>query len=75
MERSVKNNNNKAAGSHAPVGKCTKRKKQYSPATWEDEEPSEEQLLQEFKEALKELKLIQEGKLKARPAEELLNEL
>jgi len=41
----------------------------------EYEEPAKEQLLQELKEAVTELKLIEQGKLKARPAKELLDEL
>ena len=32
-------------------------------------------ILQELKEAIQELKLVEQGKLKARPAKELLNEL
>lgn len=38
-------------------------------------EPTEQQLLQEIKEAVHELKLVEQGKLKARPAQELLDEL
>ena len=34
-----------------------------------------ERILMEFDHALKDFKLIQEGKLQTRPAEELLNEL
>ena len=41
----------------------------------EYEEPTKEQILQELKEAVVELGLIEQGKLKARPAKELLNEL
>ena len=41
----------------------------------EYEEPTKEQILQELKEAVQELKLVEKGKLKARPAKELLNEL
>ena len=40
-----------------------------------NDEPSKEQLLQELKEAVTELKQVEQGKLKARPAKELLNEL
>lgn len=38
-------------------------------------ELSKEQILQELKRALAELRLVEQGKLKARPAKELLNEL
>ncbi len=41
----------------------------------EYQEPTKEMLLQELKEAVIELKLIEEGKLKARPATKLLDEL
>jgi len=41
----------------------------------EYEEPSKKQLLKELKEAITELKMIEEGKLKARPAKELIDEL
>ncbi|OIR00736.1 hypothetical protein GALL_172610 [mine drainage metagenome] len=40
-----------------------------------EEEPSKEQILKELKEAITELKLIEKGKLKARPAKALLDEL
>jgi hypothetical protein len=40
-----------------------------------DEEPSKAQILKEIKEAVQELKLVEQGKLKARPAKALLNEL
>lgn len=52
------------------------RKKQYRDLeALEYEEPTKEQILQELKEAVQELKLVEQGKLKARPAKELLNEL
>ncbi len=38
-------------------------------------EPSKAQLLQELKQAVKELSLIQKGKLKSRPAKALLDKL
>ena len=38
-------------------------------------EPSKEQILQELKEAVIELKQVEQGKLKARPIQELLNNL
>lgn len=41
----------------------------------EYEEPSKTQLLQELRQAIEELALIQKGKLKGRPAKELLDEL
>ena len=41
----------------------------------EYEEPSKKQLLEELKEAVTRLALIEKGKLKSRPAKALLNEL
>ncbi|MEP7167756.1 MAG: hypothetical protein ABI855_00135 [Bacteroidota bacterium] len=41
----------------------------------EEESAAKEQLLNELKEAITELKLIEQGKLKARPAKDLLDEL
>lgn len=38
-------------------------------------EPTKKQILLELKEAVNELKLVEQGKLKARPAQELLDEL
>ena len=40
-----------------------------------DEGPTKEQLLNELRQAVVELKLIEQGKLKARPAKALLDEL
>jgi len=41
----------------------------------EDSEPSKEHILQDIRQAVKEVNLIKAGKLKARDARELLNEL
>lgn len=41
----------------------------------EQPEPSKKQILQELKQAVIELNMIEQGKLKARPAKELLDEL
>jgi hypothetical protein len=38
-------------------------------------EPSKEEIKENIRQGLKELKLIEEGKLKTRPAKEFLNEL
>ncbi len=40
-----------------------------------EKEPTKKQILQELKQAVVELRLIEEGKIKARPAKELLDEL
>ncbi len=41
----------------------------------DNEEPTQEQLVTEMKQAIKELNLIKQGKAKGRPVKELLNEL
>jgi len=40
-----------------------------------DDEPTKEEILEGIKQAVKELNLIKEGKLKGRPVQELLDEL
>ncbi|MBI5218216.1 MAG: hypothetical protein HY958_04725 [Bacteroidia bacterium] len=65
-----------AAGVFIPMTDWKKLKEQYKALEdLENEEPTKEQILRELKEAVTELTLIQQGKLKARPAKELLNEL
>ena len=66
----------KPAGVFIPITKWRQLKKIHKDLEeLEYEEPSKTQLLQELREAVKELALIQKGKLKSRPAKELLNEL
>ena len=45
------------------------------PEPEEYEEPTKEQLIEEIKEAVREVNLIKKGKLKGRPLKDLLNEL
>ena len=72
----IKDSKGKDAGVFIPINYWKKLKKEYSNlGSLEFEEPSKTQLLQELKEAVAELKLIEQGKLKARPAKQFLNEL
>jgi len=72
----IQDTKGKATGVFIPISDWEKLKKQYSGLeVLEYEEPSKEQLLHELKEAIVELGQIEQGKLKARPAKELLNEL
>ncbi len=48
---------------------------QKEPEEAEYEEPTKEQLLQEIREAVEDINLIKQGKLKGRPLQELLDEL
>lgn len=72
----IEDSRGKATGVFIPINDWEKLKKQFKNLKeLEYEEPTKEELLQELKEAVVELKLIEQGKLKARPASELLNEL
>lgn len=72
----IQDNKGKATGVFIPISDWQELKKQHKDlAILEYEEPSKEQILQELKEAVIELKQVELGKLKARPIQELLNEL
>lgn len=66
----------KPTGVFIPISEWEKLKKQHKDLeALEYEEPSKTQLLQELKEAVTELSLIQKGKLNSRTASALLDEL
>lgn len=66
----------KPTGVFIPISKWRQLKKIHKDLeVLEYKEPSKTQLLQELKQAVEELALIQKGKLKSRPAKDLLNEL
>lgn len=66
----------KASGVYIPMNEWEALKKRFEELeALEMTEPSKERILTELAQAIKELKLIEEGKLKARPAKELLHEL
>jgi hypothetical protein len=72
----IQDSKGKATGVFIPINEWTELKKQYKDLeVLEYEEPTKEQLLQELKQAVTELQLIEQGKLKARPAKALLDEL
>jgi len=72
----IQDSKGKATGIFIPINEWKELKKQYKDLeVLEYEEPSKEQILQELKEAVSQLKLIEQGKLKARPAKALLDEL
>lgn len=72
----IQNSKGKATGVYIPINEWTQLKKQYrNLEALEYEEPSKQQILEELKEAVQELKLVEQGKLKARPVGDLLNEL
>jgi hypothetical protein len=72
----IQDSKGNATGVFIPMNEWKQLKKQHSDlAVLEYEEPTKQQLLQELKEAVIELQLIEKGKLKSRPAKALLNEL
>jgi hypothetical protein len=72
----IQNGKGKPTGVYIPINEWKALKKQYKELEeLEYEEPTKEQLLQELKEAVVELSLIEQGKLKSRPARALLDEL
>ncbi len=72
----IQDSKGKATGVYIPINEWKELKKQYRDLeALEYQEPTKEQILQELKEAVQELKLVEQGKLKARPAKELLDEL
>ena len=72
----IQDSKGKATGIFIPINEWKRLKKQYKELeTLEFEEPAKEQLLEELKEAVRELGLIEQGKLNARPAKALLDEL
>ena len=65
-----------ATGVFIPIKEWKEIKKQHKDlAILEKEEASKSLILQELKEAVEELNLIEKGKLKARPIKHLLDEL
>ncbi len=72
----IQDSKGKTTGVYIPINEWKELKKQHKDlAVLEYEEPTKEQLLQELKEAIIELTLIDQGKLKARPVKALLDEL
>lgn len=72
----IQDSKGKTTGVYIPINEWKVLKKQYKDLeALEYVEPSKEQILQELKEAVIELKLVEQGKLNSRPVKELLNEL
>ena len=73
----ISDNNDDAAGVFIPIKDWNILTKKYNGL--EDEldysEPTKEEILANIRQGLKEVQLIKQGKLKSRPAKELLNEL
>lgn len=72
----IQDGRGKTTGVYIPITEWKELKKQYKDLEiLEYDEPTKEQLLEELKEAVTQLALIEKGKLKSRPAKALLNKL
>jgi len=72
----IQDGKGKATGVYIPINEWRKLKKKYqSLEDLEHREPTKELLLRELREAAQELKWVEQGKLKARPIKEVLDEL
>ncbi len=66
----------KISGVFIPIKQWKKLKKKYKDLeVLEQTEPSKEEIIDELKEAIVQLQSIEDGKLKARPFQEFLDEL
>ena len=72
----IHDNKGNPTGVFIPIKDWKQLKKRYRDlAAYEVEEPGKEQLISELKEAILELKAIEQGTKQARPLADLLNEL
>ncbi len=72
----IQDDKGKATGVYIPINEWKELKKHYKDLEkLEQTEATKEQLIEELKEAVKELSLIEKGALKSRPAKALLDEL
>ena len=72
----IQDDRGRATGIFIPISQWKEMKKRYQGlAEMEESDVSKNQLILELKEAIQELKLIEQGRIKSRPASELLNEL
>ena len=72
----IQNSQGKAIGVFIPINEWKELKKKYKDLEeLETLENSKEQILEELRDAVNELKLVEQGKLKARSPKELLDEL
>lgn len=72
----IRGSNGKATGVFIPISDWKKLKKQFAGLkVMEEAAVTKHKLIQELKEAVLELKQIEEGSLKSRPAKALLDEL
>ncbi len=71
----IQNSKGKATGVFIPIKEWKTLKKQYQDLELLEADSDKNLILKELKEAITELQLIEQGKMKARPVKELLDEL
>jgi hypothetical protein len=72
----IQNEKGKPTGVFIPINEWKQMKAQYKNLeTWEEAELTKEQILANIKQGVEEVKLVIAGKLKGKPARELLDEL
>jgi len=72
----ISDSKGQTTGVFIPIQEWEKLKEQYLELEeWESESSSKDQVLNELKEAVSELKQIEKGERQARPAQKLLDEL
>jgi hypothetical protein len=72
----IQNEKGNPTGVFIPINEWKQMKAQYKNLeTWEEPELTKEQILANIKQGVEEVKLVIAGKLKGRPARELLDEL
>lgn len=72
----IQNEKGKPTGVFIPINEWLEMKAQYKElAAWEEPNLTKAQILENIRQAFEEMKLIKAGKLKGKPARELLDEL
>jgi len=72
----IQDSKGKPTGVYIPINEWKELKKQYKDLeAFEEDEPTKKQILDNIKAGFEEMKLIKEGKLKATPLKDFLNEL
>jgi hypothetical protein len=72
----IQNEKGKPTGVFIPINEWKQMKAEYKNLeNWEEPEQTKEQILANIKQGVEEVKLVIAGKLKGRPARELLDEL
>lgn len=72
----IQNDEGKTAGVFIPINEWKQMKALYKNLeAWEEPDRTKEEILESIKKGAQEIKLVMAGKLKAKPARQLLDEL